>query len=81
MCEPSMANSDMFIDKWNNSAVAAAWDPTTPDPIKPGMVYTAAKVEAERGAWKWMAEHNPHFVLNTVLPNANVSKKQSWDFR
>ncbi|KAE8165705.1 NAD(P)-binding protein [Aspergillus tamarii] len=61
-------------NKWNDAAGAAAWDPTTPDHIKPGVVYTAAKVEAEREAWKWIAKHNPPFVLNTVLPNVNFGK-------
>ena len=75
-----MAHSNMFVDKWNAAAGAAAWDPTTPDHIKPGVVYTAAKVEAEREAWKWIAEHNPPFVLNTVLPNVNVRKKPSLNF-
>ncbi|PYH78998.1 putative aldehyde reductase [Aspergillus uvarum CBS 121591] len=54
---------------WNDAAVAAAWNPETPDQMKPSIVYTAAKVTAERNAWNWMKEHKPHFILNTVLPN------------
>ncbi|RAK96752.1 NAD(P)-binding protein [Aspergillus ibericus CBS 121593] len=67
---------DKTVDQntWNDAAVAAAWDPNTPAEQKPGIVYTAAKVGAERGAWKWYEEHKPHFVLNTVLPNIDFGK-------
>ncbi|PWY89620.1 aldehyde reductase II [Aspergillus sclerotioniger CBS 115572] len=59
---------------WNEPSIAAAWDPNTPEYLKPNVVYTAAKIEAERGAWKWYEEHKPDFVLNSVLPNINFGK-------
>ncbi|PYI07686.1 NAD(P)-binding protein [Aspergillus sclerotiicarbonarius CBS 121057] len=67
---------DKTVDEnsWNDAAVTAAWDSNTPADLKPSVVYTAAKVEAERSAWKWYEEHKPHFVLNTVLPNMNFGK-------
>ena len=37
------------------------------------VTYAASKTEAERTAWKWYEENKPGFVLNTVLPNFNVS--------
>ena len=57
---------------WNDESVEEAWKP----PPYRGMarrlaVYYAAKTESEKAAWKWVEEHKPGFVLNTVLPNAN----------
>lgn len=44
-----------------------------PENFEGAVVYSASKTEAERGAWKWVKENKPGFVLNTVLPNFNVS--------
>jgi hypothetical protein len=35
-------------------------------------VYSASKTQSEQAAWKFIEEEKPHFVLNTVLPNANI---------
>lgn len=53
--------------------MAAAWDETTPAEIKGYIVYAASKVEAERAAWKFVEAQKPGFVLNTIIPNFNVS--------
>lgn len=44
-----------------------------PEGFEGGIVYSASKTEAEKAAWKWVEEKKPNFVLNTVLPNFNVS--------
>jgi nucleoside-diphosphate-sugar epimerase len=58
-------------DSWNDESVAAAWDEANPS--RQYAVYAASKTEAEKTAWKWVETHKPGFVLNTVLPNFNVS--------
>ncbi|KAI8712117.1 Epimerase domain-containing protein [Fusarium sp. LHS14.1] len=42
-----------------------------PDP-EGDIVYAASKVEAERQIMAWVKENKPDFVVNTVLPNANI---------
>ncbi|RAL10243.1 putative aldehyde reductase [Aspergillus homomorphus CBS 101889] len=69
-----LADKTVDATTWNTAAVADAWNPDTPEHMKPSVIYAAAKVEAERGAWTWMEEHKPHFILNTVLPNMNFGK-------
>ena len=59
-------------DTWNEASVEEAWKP----PPYEGMarrlaIYYAAKTQSEQAAWRWVEEHRPGFVLNTVLPNAN----------
>lgn len=46
---------------------ACAPGPYGPDRIFP--TYTASKVLAEKEVWKFVAEHKPHFVANSVLPD------------
>ena len=38
------------------------------------VTYGASKVEAEKFAWKWMAEKQPPFTLSTVLPGVCVGR-------
>ncbi|KAE8413124.1 NAD dependent epimerase/dehydratase [Aspergillus pseudocaelatus] len=59
---------------WNEAAIRAAWDPTTPDEEKAYIVYSASKAESERYAWKWVEENHPHFDFNTVLPDLNLGR-------
>ena len=35
-------------------------------------VYSASKTQAELESWKFMKENKPGFVMNTILPNANI---------
>ena len=37
-------------------------------------VYGASKTQSEQAAWKWMKENKPNFMLNAILPNANMAK-------
>jgi nucleoside-diphosphate-sugar epimerase len=63
----------MDEDTWNEAAVKAAWMPPPYEGLQRRLdVYSASKTQGEQAAWKWMKEHNPHFVLNTILPNANI---------
>ncbi|KAL1985643.1 hypothetical protein VTN96DRAFT_7510 [Rasamsonia emersonii] len=66
-------NQEVVVDEktWNDSAVSAAWDESTPADARRYIVYAASKVEAERAAWKWVETHKPGFVLNAVIPNFN----------
>ena len=70
-------NVEFSMDEstWNETAVKAAWAPPPYEGLQRRLdVYSASKTQSEQAAWKWMKEHNPHFVLNTVLPNANIGK-------
>jgi nucleoside-diphosphate-sugar epimerase len=58
---------------WNTSAVEAAWAPPPYEGLQRRLdVYSASKTQSEQAAWKFMEEQKPGFVLNTVLPNANI---------
>ncbi|KAK4040443.1 hypothetical protein C8A01DRAFT_15692 [Parachaetomium inaequale] len=50
---------------WNDEVSREAWAPPPYGPERGFAVYAASKMEMEREAWKWHAEHKPHFVLNT----------------
>ncbi|KAE8378519.1 hypothetical protein BDV26DRAFT_292186 [Aspergillus bertholletiae] len=68
-------NKVFSIDEktWNEASVEAAW---APPPYKGYQrrldVYAASKTQAEQAAWKFMEDKTPHFVLNTILPSANM---------
>ncbi|KAL4879882.1 NAD dependent epimerase/dehydratase [Aspergillus karnatakaensis] len=68
--------SGLTVDEntWNDAAIKAAWDPATPEKEKAYTVYSASKAEAERLAWKWVEENQPHFEFNAVLPDFNVGR-------
>jgi len=58
---------------WNVDAVKAAWAPPPYEGLQRRLdVYSASKTQGEQAAWKFMREENPGFVLNAVLPNANM---------
>lgn len=58
-------------DTWNEESVQLAWN------YEPGAftralhVYAASKVEAEKAVLNYTTERNPHFGINTVIPNGN----------
>jgi nucleoside-diphosphate-sugar epimerase len=63
----------MDENTWNDSAVKAAWAPPPYEGLQRRLdVYSASKTQGEQAAWKYVKEENPGFVLNTVLPNANM---------
>jgi nucleoside-diphosphate-sugar epimerase len=58
---------------WNDTAVKAAWAPPPYEGLQRRLdVYSASKTQGEQAAWEFMKEKTPGFVLNTVLPNANM---------
>ncbi|KIV91722.1 hypothetical protein PV10_06234 [Exophiala mesophila] len=69
-------NKKFSVDEktWNDDVVKEAWKPPYEGVQKKLDVYTATKTESEKAAWKFMAENKPGFVLNAVLPNANIGK-------
>lgn len=64
----------IIIDTWNDEVSKAAWSESVAPEKKPYIVYAAAKTEAERQAWNWVAENQPGFGFNVVVPNINVSE-------
>lgn len=70
-------NVEFVIDEntWNETAVKAAWAPPPYEGLQRRLdVYSASKTQGEQAAWKFVEENRPQFVLNTVLPNANMGK-------
>ena len=65
---------------WNNEDVESAWKPPPYEAERAWATYGASKTQAEQEMWKFVKEHKPGFVLNTVLPNTNfgeiLSEKQ-----
>jgi nucleoside-diphosphate-sugar epimerase len=59
---------------WNTADVEAAWKPPPYEGGRAWAVYGASKTQAEQAAWKFMDEHHPKFVLNSVLPNTVFGK-------
>jgi nucleoside-diphosphate-sugar epimerase len=60
-------------DTWNETAVQAAWAPPPYEGLQRRLdVYSASKTQGEQAAWKFMKDNKPGFVLNTILPNANM---------
>jgi nucleoside-diphosphate-sugar epimerase len=58
------------VNTWNETVLEdARKEPYGPDNVM--NVYGASKTDAEMKAWKWMAENQPHFVMNSILPNTN----------
>lgn len=61
-------------NEWNNEDVEAAWKPPPYEAERAWATYGASKTQAEQEMWKFVKEHQPGFVLNTVLPNANMGE-------
>jgi nucleoside-diphosphate-sugar epimerase len=57
---------------WNEEAIKEAWAPPPYQPERRLAVYAASKVEAEQSIWKFVKDQNPHFVVNTVIPDHNL---------
>ena len=72
-------NVDFTIstDDWNNEVVEAAWKPPPYEAERAWASYGASKTQAEQELWKYVREHRPGFVLNTVLPNTNFGERLS----
>lgn len=61
-------------DLWDDQAVEIAWAPPPYTAERAYPVYGASKTEAERAVWKFVQEQKPAFVVNCVLPDANMGK-------
>lgn len=48
--------------------------PSTSEPSRSWAVYGASKTQGEQAVWEYAKEHNPHFTVNTILPNANFGE-------
>ncbi|OQE17696.1 hypothetical protein PENFLA_c023G04025 [Penicillium flavigenum] len=72
ICSRQRQGNHQF-EGWNNESVRAraAWDPDTPSELKPVLVYSASKTEAERKAWEWVRLNKPSCGFNSVLPSMN----------
>lgn len=59
---------------WNTEAVAEAsrpWDGQDPT-ARSTAIYSALKTRTEQAAFTWVAEHNPGFVFNSVVPDLTI---------
>lgn len=68
---PARANVKFHIDHtmWNEEDVQKAWAPPPYDRTRSPAVYAASKMQGEQAAWKFIKDHQPSFVLNSVNPN------------
>ncbi|KAK2614900.1 hypothetical protein N8I77_001690 [Diaporthe amygdali] len=64
-------NFSVTTESWNNEAIEMAWKAETREKDA-FIVYAASKAESEKAVWKWARENEHEFVINTVLPNANI---------
>lgn len=67
---------DVSPEAYNQESVKLAREPPF-DATNIWNVYAASKVLAEQAAWKWVADHKPHFGFSTTLPNANFGPSLS----
>ncbi|CAF9941169.1 MAG: hypothetical protein HETSPECPRED_002881 [Heterodermia speciosa] len=65
---------DLKVEDWNTADVEAAWKPPPYEPTRNWAVYGASKTQAEQAIWKFAKEKKPDFVVNAVLPNANIGE-------
>lgn len=59
---------------WNDAAVEAAWNPSTPADELAYHTYAASKTQAEREAWDWIKKRKPRFGFNVIVPNTNYGR-------
>lgn len=61
---------------WNSEALAEAsrpWDGQNPSAsARSTAIYSALKARTEQVAFAWVAEHNPGFVFNSVVPDLTI---------
>lgn len=56
---------------FNDAAIVRALCQPNADPLS---VYSAGRTLAEISFWTWVEEHNPGFVANVVVPDANFGR-------
>ncbi|KAL9074345.1 MAG: hypothetical protein Q9161_002331, partial [Pseudevernia consocians] len=59
---------------WNDEDVEAAWKPPPYEAGRAWATYGASKTQAEQEMWKFVKEQKPGFIMNAVLPNANMGE-------
>lgn len=59
---------------WNDEDVEKAWKAPPYEPDRAWAVYGASKMQTEQAIWDFARERKPHFVVNTVLPDANLGE-------
>ncbi|KAH8428361.1 uncharacterized protein LDX57_006062 [Aspergillus melleus] len=72
--KPNKDYVTVYEDTWNDEAIKAALDPTTPERAKGLLGYCASKTEAEKAAWQWIKENNPRFTFNAILPCYTIGR-------
>ena len=66
---------DLTDKMWNEASVQKAWGASPPYPPDLGFhTYSASKVQSEQKVFKFVEEHKPQFVANTVLPDFITGK-------
>lgn len=70
--QPGMAGVVVEEDTYNDAAVAAFRNGLAPAGKEGAYGYVTSKTEGERCAWRWVREHKPALVFNTVLPSITV---------
>jgi hypothetical protein len=53
---------------WDEEAVQKALAPLPYTLERSAIVYAAGKVTAEQALWKFVKEHKPNFVVNSIVP-------------
>lgn len=62
------------VDDWNQEAIEEAWKPPPYTPDRAFFTYGASKVAAEKALWSFMAEKQPGFTANAILPGFNTGQ-------
>lgn len=65
--QPRRLTRKMF----NEASIVRTICQPEPDPLS---VYSAGRTLMELTFWRWIEEHNPHFVANCVVPDANFGR-------
>ncbi|KAF4772198.1 hypothetical protein N7455_009075 [Penicillium solitum] len=71
---PGEGRIELTQDTWNETAIEAVWDKSTPEEAKGFLVYVASKAEGERAAYNWVKKNNPSFTFNSVLPDFTMGE-------
>ncbi|CBF78393.1 hypothetical protein AN8583.2 [Aspergillus nidulans FGSC A4] len=61
-------------ETWHDACIDAAWDKDTPENERGYLVYSASKTSAEKEAWNWVQQNQPHFGFNSIVPNTNYGR-------
>lgn len=68
---------EISINDWNEEDVKIAWADPPYTSERSYSVYAASKTQGEQAIWKFAKEQKPGFVINAVLPDANLGEIMS----